>query len=86
MKMFWSGQEKPVGAAPEALFPGKGRRFKSGRPHQVLVFSLSGCSANSVFVIEEVAPLRLVNITLAFCIVVLLPSMIDIRSVCYCDA
>jgi hypothetical protein len=27
--------EKPVGAAPKALFPGKGRRFKSGRPHQL---------------------------------------------------
>ena len=26
--------EKPVGSAPKALHPGKGRRFKSGRPHQ----------------------------------------------------
>jgi hypothetical protein len=33
MKKFWSGLRE-TRRSSQALFPGKGRRFKSGQPHQ----------------------------------------------------
>jgi hypothetical protein len=33
MKKFWSGLRE-TRRSNQALFPGKGRRFKSGQPHQ----------------------------------------------------
>jgi hypothetical protein len=36
MKKFWSGHRE-TRRSSQALFPGKGRRFKSDRPHQDII-------------------------------------------------
>jgi hypothetical protein len=37
MTKFWSGHRE-TRRSSQALFPGKGRRFKSGQPHQTSVW------------------------------------------------